>query len=150
MDAVTYPNEKVTDFIKENFIALRIASSEEPYAANYMVKWTPRIIVLDSVGLVHQSSVGFLPPEDFIPSLLMGLAKSAFDLDNVEECKKHLEHVLEEYPESISAPEAVYLRGVSAYKIDGQAEPLKNAYHTLRDSYPGSEWVKRAMPYRLL
>lgn len=150
MDAVTYPEEKVIDFVNDNLIALRIASSEEPYAANFMVNWTPRIMILDSVGVVHQSTVGFLPPEEFVPSLLMGLAKAAFDLNNLEDCKKHLDHILDTYPESISAPEAVYYRGVTTYKTGGQAEPLIDAYHVLQDRYPASEWAKRALPYRLL
>ncbi len=150
MDAVTYPNEKVTDFISENFIALRIASDAEPYAADFMVNWTPRIIVLDSFGLTHQSTVGFLPPEEFIASLELGLAKGEFDLKNFDDCKKHLDRILEAQPQSTSAPEAVYLRGVSAYKLGGDAGPLKDAYRTLQDKYPESEWAQRALPYRLL
>ena len=115
-----------------------------------MVKWTPRVIVLDSVGLTHQSGVGFLPAEEFISSLKLGLAKADFDLNNLDGCKKHLDRILEANPQSLSAPEAVYLRGVTAYKLSDQAGPLKEAYHTLKEKYPESEWAQRALPYRLL
>ncbi len=150
MDAVTYPDEKVINFISENFIPLRIASSEEPYATDFMVRWTPRIIVLDSFGLIHLSNVGFLTAEEFIPSLKLGLAKTDFDLNNLDGCKKHLDRILEAYPQSLSAPEAIFLRGVTAYKLSNQAAPLKEAYQTLKEKYPESEWAQRALPYRLL
>ena len=150
MDAVTYPDDKVIAYVRQNYIGLRIGSATEPYCVDFMVKWTPRIIVLDSYGLVHQSMVGFLPPEDFVPFLELGLAKTAFNHDRLEECKKHLEKILAEHPKSSSAPEAVFLQGVTTYKLTDKAEPLKDAYNTLREMYPQSEWVKRALPYRLL
>ena len=150
MDAVTYPDEKVTDYINEKYVALRIASNAEPYSIDFMVKWTPRIFLLDAAGQIHQASMGFFPPEDFIPFLELGLAKADFNLDHLEECKQHLDRLLEEYPESTSAPEAVYLQGVADYKISGQGEPLKNAYKILQARYPDNEWAQRALPYRLL
>ena len=54
MDAVTYPNEPVADFINGKFVAVRIRNDEQPYADNYLVSWTPRIIILDQLVRVHQ------------------------------------------------------------------------------------------------
>ena len=150
MDAVTYPDDNVIAYVRQNYIGLRIGSDTEPYCVDFMVKWTPRIIVLDSYGLVHQSTVGFFPPEEFVPSLELGLAKSAFNQDRLKECKKHLEKILAEHPNSGSAPEAVFFQGVTAYKLTDKAGPLKDAYNTLQEKYPESGWVKRALPYRLL
>ncbi len=150
MDAVTYPDDKVAAYVSENFVPLRIASDSEPYSTDFMVQWTPRTIALDSFGNIHQSEVGFFPPEEFIPSLELGLAKTAFDQDRLDDCKKHLATILADYPDSAAAPQAVYLQGVTSYKTTHQAGPLKDAYHNLKDTYPKSEWVKRALPYRLL
>ncbi len=150
MDAVTYQDLQVIDFISSNFIALRIASSEEQYATEFMVKWTPRIIVMDSVGLVHHSNLGFFPPEEFTHSLELGLAKADFDMDKLDECKKHLDRILEVSPQSSSAAEAVYLQGVTGYKLTGKTDSLKDAYKKLQDRYADSEWAYRALPYRLL
>ena len=150
MDAVTYPDDKVGASIRENYIPLRIASDAEPYSTDFMVQWTPRTLVVDSFGNVHQSKVGFFPPEEFLPSLQLGLAKAAFDEDRLDDCQKYLAVILADFPESAAAPQAVYLQGVTDYKKTHQAEPLKDAYNKLKDSYPNSEWVKRALPYRLL
>ncbi len=150
MDAVTYPDEKVADYISEKYVALRLANDAEPYVSDFMVKWTPRIVILDAAGQIHQSTVGFSSPEEFIPSLELALAKADFNLDHIEECKMHLDLILNDHPKSLSAPEAVYLKGVTNYKLSGEAGPLKDAYNKLKDRYPDSEWTQRAMPYRLL
>jgi len=150
MDAVTYPNEPVADFINEKFVAVRIRNDEQPYADNYLVSWTPRIIVLDPLGRIHKSTVGFFPPKEFIPALIMGLAKIDFYTSCLDECLKHLDCVINSHPKSGSAPEAVYYKGVTEYKISGKAGSLKEAYHRLKKEYPGSEWLYRAAPYRLL
>jgi thioredoxin-related protein len=79
MNAVTYSDENVIDFVQNNLIPLRIAFDTQPLASEFNLKWTPTIIILDSQGKEHQRTVGFLPPEEFIPSLLLGIAKSYFE-----------------------------------------------------------------------
>lgn len=150
MDAVTYPDEIVADYIDDTFIPLRMSSDIQPYADDFQVKWTPRIIILDPTGAVHQSNVGFFPPEEFIPSLELGLAKVDFNQDCLEECRQHLNRILSSHPQSFSAPEAVYLKGVVKYKTIGDAKFLKEAYYQLQERYPASEWAQRTWPYRLL
>ncbi len=147
MDAVTYPEAKVADFINDKFIALRIPNDAEPYADDFSVSWTPRIIILDPMGKIHQSNVGFFPPDEFIPSLELGLAKIDFNMKCLDECRKHLKCILTSHANSASAPEALYFDGVAQYKISGEAAPLKKAYHKIKDQYPDSEWVFRASPY---
>ncbi len=150
MDAVTYPNEKVGEFIVGNFVPLRVAFDAQPLATDFNVKWTPTIVTLDASGQEHHRTVGFLSPEELIPSLLLGMAKVYFDQNQFESALSHLEKLLADYPKSDSAPEALYLRGVSRYKSSHSPKPLKDAYEELERAYPSSEWTKRAAPYRLL
>lgn len=150
MDAVTYPDEQVSRYIGDSFVALRMPSDAKPYAEEFQVKWTPNIFVLDQAGNSHHSFVGFIPPEEFIPALELGLAKVDFDQDCLEDCQNHLNRILSSYPRSASAPEAVYLLGVTRYKVTGQGGPLKEAYFQLQERYPDSEWTRKASPYRLL
>ena len=150
MDAVTYPDAKVVQFINTNLVAIRVRSDSQPLANDYSVKWTPTLIVLDPSGKEHNRTVGFMPPEEFIPALLLGIAKTWFDGDQFPEAIEFLERLLLEYPKSGSAPEAVFLRGVAGFKATHVAGTLKGAYERLKAEYPGSEWVKRAEPYQLL
>ncbi len=150
MDAVTYPDPKVVTFVTENVIPLRVPHNAQPLAANFNVKWTPNLIVLDFEGKEHHRVVGFLPPDQFIPFLLLGMAKCYFDTDQFDDALRNLEKLLADYPESDSAPEAIYLQGVCRYKSTHDAKPLKEAQEKLATQYPSSEWTKRAHPYRLL
>lgn len=150
MDAVTYPDAKVIRFITENMIPLRIAFDAQPLSTDFNIKWTPALVTLDPDGKEHHRTVGFLAPEELIPSLLLGMGKSYFETDRFDEALGSLEKLLGEYPESDSAPEALYLRGVCQYKSTHDPKPLKEAYDQLRAAHPSSEWTKRAYPYRLL
>ena len=150
MDAVTYPNDRVIRFITENMIPLRVAFDAQPLSADFNIKWTPTLITLGHDGNEHHRTVGFLAVQELIPSLLLGIGKSYFETDQFNEAIGSLEKLLEEYPESGSAPEAIFLRGVCRYKSTQNPEPLKAAYEQLTAEYPSSEWTKRAYPYRLL
>jgi hypothetical protein len=150
MDAVTYPQGKVIEFIVKHFIPLRVAFDAQPLSTDFQIKWTPSLVTLDASGREHHRTVGFLSGEELIPSLLLGIAKTHFDQDQINEALGNLEKLLADYPRSDSAPEAIYLRGVCRYKSTHKAQPLKEAYEQLQATYPSSEWAKRASPYRLL
>jgi hypothetical protein len=150
MDAVTYPDTNVSDFVTKNFIPLRVPSNAEPLATDFNVKWTPTFITLDANGKEHYRSVGFLPPDEMIPSLLLWIGKTYFDLNDFAEAIATFDKIIGDYPESGAAPEAMFFRGVSGYKSTHTAPPLKEAYEKLTAQYPRSEWAKRALPYRLL
>jgi TolA-binding protein len=150
MGAVTYPDQEVVSFISENMIPVQVLFNSQPLATDFNVKWTPTIVTLDTDGKEHHRTVGFLAPEELIPSLLLGMAKSYFETDRFDKALGHLEELLGKYPKSDSAAEAIYLRGVCRYKSTHNPAPLKEAYEKLAAEYPSSEWTKRAYPYRLL
>ncbi len=149
MDAVTYPTPSVAEFIEGNLVPVRVRF-DDPLAEEFGLSWTPTLIILDAEGKEHQRSVGFLAPEELVPSLMLGIAKSHFESGAYDEALSTLEALVGSYPWSGAAPEAVYLRGVAGYKRTHTAEPLKAAYEQLRARYPDSEWARRASPYRLL
>lgn len=150
MGAVTYPDAKVIDFVNSRMVPVQVLFDAQPYATDFNIKWTPTIITLDEAGKEHHRVVGFLPPEEFIPSCLLGIAKVNFDTDRFQDALFDLEKILTNYPRSKAAPEAVYLRGVCGYKSTHDPKPLKAAWEKLQAEYPMSEWTERAKPYSLL
>lgn len=150
MGAVTFPDAKVSEYVVKNVIPLRLPHNHKPLSDQFQVKWTPTLVTLDQEGKEHHRTVGFLGPDEIIPSLMLGKAKIHFDHEQFEPALQILETLLKEYPKSDSAAEAIFLRGVCGYKSTHQAKPLKEAYEKLSAGYPGSEWTKRAYPYRLL
>ena len=150
MDAVTYPQGRVIEFVQKHFIPLRVAFDARPLSTDFQIKWTPSLITLDAGGKEHHRTVGFLSAEELLPSLLLGIAKTHFDQDQINEALAILEKLLADYPKSDSTPEGIYLRGVCRYKGTHKAQSLKEAYEQLQAAFPSSEWAKRASPYRLL
>ena len=150
MDAVTYPDANVAEFMNRSIIPLRVSFDSQPLAADFNIKWTPTLITLDAEGKEHHRTVGFLPAEELIPSLLLGMAKTFFETEKLDAAMKYLDRLVRDYPKSDAAPEAIFIRGVCGYKSTHNPKPLKEAYEKLAADYPSSEWTKRAYPYRLL
>jgi TolA-binding protein len=142
MGAVTYPNERVVEFIKRHMVPIQVLFDSQPLAKNFNIQWTPTVITLDEEGKEHHRTIGFLSPEEFIPSLMLGVAICHFDRERFSEAIAMIEEILKDYPKSDVAPEAVYMRGVALYKSTHSAEPLKEAYKRLQSEYPSSEWAK--------
>lgn len=91
MGAVTFPDSEVIRFITQNVIPLLLPHDHKPIADQFQVKWTPTLVTLDTDGKEHHRTVGFLAPEDLIPSLILGSAKIHFDHENLAEALKSLE-----------------------------------------------------------
>ncbi len=150
MDAVTYPEKGVIEFVEKHLVPLRVSHDSKPLATDFNVKWTPTHVVLDSVGKEHHRAMGFMEPEEFVPFLLLGMGKIHFDQEYYQEATTYLEKLLAGFPRSEAAPESIYFRGVALYKSTGDPKPLKKIYEQLQSDYPASVWLKRAYPYRLL
>lgn len=150
MDAVTYPEAQVVDFINNNMIPLRVRFDAQPLASVFEVKWTPTLITLDPGGKEYHRTVGFLDASELVASLLLGIAKAHFAKDEFEAALETLGRLISDYADSEAAAEAIYLNGVSGYKSSSDPKKLREAYERLKSEYPASEWTKRAYPYRLI
>jgi hypothetical protein len=150
MGAVTFPDARVIAFFNQNVIPLRLPHDHKPLAEQFQIKWTPALVTLDAEGKEHHRTVGFLAPDELIPSLLLGKAKIDFDHEDFAKALVTLEDLLKDYPKSAAAPEAIFLRGVCGYKSTHSPKALKEIYERLLKDYPDSEWTKRASPYRLI
>ena len=146
MDAVTYPDKNVTEFITQNIIPLRVLSDAIPLSTDFNVQGAPTLILLDTSGKEHYRAVGFIPAKEMIPLLLFGIAKTYFDLNQFDQAIQKLDVIISEYPESYTAPEATYLRGVYGYKNSRDRKHLKQAYEKLRREYKQTRWAIRALP----
>jgi hypothetical protein len=150
MDTVTYSEETLISFIERHLVPVRVSSDEQPLSADFTITWTPALIVLDNHGKEHHRMVGFYTPEELIPALWLGIAKSYFNREQFEKTHTELKNLLEAHPKSNAAPEAQFLKGVCDYKRTKDPSPLKKMYEILREKYSSSEWTEHAFPYRLL
>lgn len=150
MDAVAYIDPVVIQFISDTFIPMRIPADDPVLGSRYKVKWTPVLLLLDADGNEQYRTLGFYPPAELIPSLLLGMGKAKFDLPDRPAACDCFDKILAVHPKCSQAPEAVFLNGVSRYIESHDVANLIGIYDRLSAEYPDSPWLVRADPYRLL
>ena len=106
--------------------------------------WTPTILIEDQLGTERHRLEGFLPADDFIAQLELGLGKLAFQTAHYDEAEKRFDAVYQVHPKSGAAPEGAYWGGVSRYKATNDASHLTRTADLLKQKFPESEWARKA------
>ena len=140
-----YPNPKVMEFIVKNFIPVRChVKTHAKDMERFAVQWTPTVLLLDPSGHERHRVEGFLPVDDFLVQLHMGLAHAAFRANRFDESEKRFRSVVEQFPNSEAAAEAQYWAGVSKYKGSNDAGALKQTAQAFKNRYTDTSWAKKA------
>ena len=112
----------------------------ERFGAN----WTPTILILDSDGKERHRIEGFLPKDDFLAQVKLGLAHAAFVAKRFDEAERRFREIVERHPDSDAAPEAQYWAGVAKYKGTGNGAALGETAKAFQQHYQDSVWAKKA------
>lgn len=99
---------------------------------------------MDSSGKEQWRIEGYLPKTEFRAQLEMGLARISFMHKQWADAEQRFVQVVERYPETAAAPEAVYWRGVSQYKKTNDHTVLGGVAEELGEKYPTSVWASKA------
>lgn len=89
-------------------------------------------------------SEGFLPRDEFRAWLELALARFAFVQKRWTDAEQQYRKVIELYPGTSAAPEAIYWRGVSRYKETKDNIKLGEAGAELKERYPHDLWAVKA------
>jgi hypothetical protein len=148
-----YPDERVVRLVNTEFLPIRVhvKDPDDLYGrlSNRLnVQWTPTMLVLDEEGAERHRIEGFLPVDDFLAHLKLGLAKIAFQRGVFEEAERRFRDLVVEHPQAEPAPEALYWAGVSRYKGKGDASALAETARAFTTSYADSAWAKKASVWR--
>jgi hypothetical protein len=120
MDAVTYSNRQVADFINERLIAVRLSvATDARLAQEFRIEYTPTIVLLDDERREQFRSVGGLSPQELIAGLLLGEGKSLCAKSRFRQAFSVLNQLLETYPGSRWVGEA------AAFKEQCQAKAAR-------------------------
>ena len=144
-----YPDPTVARYITEHLEPVRVHVREQKdeykrLGERYNVQWTPTILVVDPEGEERHRIEGFLPVDDFLSQIALGLAKSAFHRQDYAEAERRYREILDNFPATDAAPEALYWAGVSKYKGSGDASALGATTAAFRDRYQDTTWAKKA------
>jgi len=111
------------------------------YFHRFDAAWTPTVLIMDPDGNERWRIEGYLPKEEFRAQLEMGLARVAFMHKQWAEAERRYAEVLERYPDTTSAPEALYWKGVSHYKATNDHTVLGELPRQFKEKYPESVWA---------
>lgn len=140
-----YPNPRVEQLIGDNVVPIRIKVREKPeLMERFNAQWTPTILLLGPDGKEHHRIEGFLPTDDFLAQLLLGLGHVARARQRWDEAIPRYEEVLERHPDSEAAPAAQYWRGVARYKKSGDPAELAATTKAFEERYADTPWATRA------
>jgi Thioredoxin-like domain len=144
-----YPNPKVVTFLEENFVPVRVHARQQAdefkrLGARYSAQWTPTTLAIDPSGEERHRIEGFLPVEDFLAQLALGLAHSAFARGEFAEAERRYRDVVEKHASTDAAPEALYWAGVARYKVTGDPAALAETASQFRQRFQGTSWAKKA------
>lgn len=124
---------------------MKIHIKEQPGTfGRFDVLWTPTLLLLEPEGKECYRFEGFLPVDDFLSQLELGLAHTAFKQKKWQDAEQRYRRVVDRFPQSAAAPEAVYWQGVSRYKAAKDAGALADTARRLNEKFPESEWSKKA------
>jgi TolA-binding protein len=101
------------------------------------------VLILDSNGVERHRIEGYLPNDEFRAQLEMGLARVAFMNKNWADAERRYDEVLDRYPNSKAAPEALYWKGVSHYKATNDHTVLGELPEQFEQKYPDSVWAMK-------
>jgi Tetratricopeptide repeat len=117
------------------------------YFHRFDALWTPTVLILDPKGVERFRLEGYLPKDEFRAQLELGLARVAFMSKAWAEAESRYTAVLDKYPQSKSAPEALYWKGVSHYKATNDHTVLGELPGQFQEKYPDSDWALKTIAW---
>ena len=144
-----YSDPRVARFISEQLTAVRVHVREQKdeykrLSERYDAQWTPTVLILDSEGEERHRIEGFLPVDDFLAQIALGLSKAAFQRKDYADAERRFRDIVDRFPSTEAAPEALYWAGVSKYKASGDPSALGATGAAFRDRYQDTAWAKKA------
>jgi len=96
------------------------------------------VLILDANGKERFRLEGYLPKDEFRAQLELGLARVAFMSKNWAEAERRYAAIVDNYPDSKAAPDALYWKGVSHYKATNDHTVLGEMPGQFQEKYPDS------------
>ena len=148
-----YSDPRVVEFVTRHFVPVRVhvkhnADEFAKLGEKFNAQWTPTILIVDPSGEERHRIEGFLPVDDFLSQLSLGLAKAAFARKDHAAAERLYKEVVERYPATDAAPEAQYWTGVARYRATNDAGALKDTAQAFDKRYQESAWAKKASVWK--
>jgi hypothetical protein len=144
-----WPEDRVARFVSEHFIPARVHVRDQReefqrLGERFNAYWTPTQLIVEPDGTERHRVEGFLPADDLLAQLTLGLGRAAFARQEWEHAERHFREVVDKYPNTSAAAEALYWAGVARYKGTNDPAALGQTARAFTERYQQTEWAKRS------
>lgn len=150
LEKITYRDPRICALLNETFVPL-LYNARQPddnfdlLNGKSIYAFSPVLIIKSSDGIELHRVTGYLPPDDMLIYLNLGLALDALYHRSWPHAYDLLDQAVAKYPSAKNVPEALWWRGVAAFrKSGGDLSALADAWSVLRSEFPFSQWADRA------
>ncbi|MEW6490450.1 MAG: hypothetical protein AB1578_21380 [Thermodesulfobacteriota bacterium] len=142
---MTYPDLYVATLLNEYFVPVQLdVSKETKLVDKYRAFWTPNLNVLDGEERMTYHVEGWLPAAEYSAMLLLALGRHQILQKRPAGGVPFLQEVMDKFPSTTFAPEALYYLGVAQYLVSHEVEDLVEGWKQLQRRYPSSSWALSA------
>ena len=142
-----YTDPQVSQFLTGNFITARAHVKENQEAfARFGAEWTPTILIMDQDANERHRIEGFLPADDFLAQVQLGLAHAARSRGEFADAERRYRELSN--GEGDVAAEALYWAGVSRYKATNDPSALGETAQAFSSRFTDSPWAKKASVWK--
>ena len=145
MDIVVYKQKTISDLIRNEFLAVRISADTPDVFRTYRINNVPAFIIVGTNGFEYERYWGILDADSLAAFYLLALGKSYQDRNETEAAQQYLERLISTYPQSLHAPEGLFLHGLYRYMTSQNPMDLKKSFLKIAKIYPDSIWVRRSL-----
>lgn len=142
-----YTDPEVSQFITDNFIPARahVKDNQEAFA-RFGAEWTPTILIMDRDANERHRIEGFLPADDFLAQVRLGLAHAARSRGDFADAERRYREL--SGGEGEVAAESLYWAGVSRYKHTNDPTALGETAQAFGQRFTDSPWAKKASVWK--
>ena len=144
-----YPDQRVAELITREFIPVRAHIKEQPTMWPRLgARWTPTVMFLDHKGVEQHRIEGFLPTDEFLGQLHLGLGYAAVGTKDFATPERRFGIAAEQYPRTAAGPEGLYWKGVARYSASHDVKELQELARVFSQRYTDTAWAKRTEVWR--
>ena len=104
-----YSDSQVARFISDHLepVRVHVRDQKDEYkrlSERYNAQWTPTVLVLDSEGEERHRIEGFLPVDDFLSQVALGVAKLAFQRKDYADAERRYREIVDRFPSTDAIP----------------------------------------------
>jgi hypothetical protein len=150
LERTTYLDPRVAALLNDRFVPVLVngwQQDEDRARLNGPAAFlfAPVLITRAPDGIELRRTNGYLPPDDMLVELRLGLGLAALHAGDAAAAWSWLDAAVREAGRAKNLPEALWWRGVAAFRRDGRSlSALEEAWRPLIAGHPDSPWADRA------